>query len=271
MENIYSAETFVKANISTSFKYLLYLLPFKNIWPFILPYILSLIIFTASNANLFSCLVILSGPTWQKTYLTGVAPWYNWLNYLNLAAISFYPQFWIPSFEIICVNITYVAYVRKLTTLSGNFPHLHQSLFVHWHINVGPPFSRYIKSSNSRSWIFPPWYYGCYICIFFPINTWYFFFFYDIFVSVYFFSITCCYFNITIVCNYIIFTISKVFYFIRDLSFNVLVLFILLIIYFFMYFNLFFTWAFRIIIKVILFVSGTATISKIWFFLLKFC
>ena len=71
--------------------------------------------------------------------------------------------------------------------------------------------------------------------------------------------------------NLLIVTIGNVWYFIRELLFNVLVIFIFLINVLFIYLKLFFTWAFLKIIRVIIILIYVAsTVSDRWVFLIEF-
>ena len=91
----------------------MFLLSYAQVLRFISPRVFSLIIFTASNALPLSPKDVMSGFIGVSTGFPVMGPLSIFLNYFIIADINFYPNFLVPAFSDIWVNMTFFAIFIK--------------------------------------------------------------------------------------------------------------------------------------------------------------
>ena len=136
--NSASSDTFGNAIFYPLIKFCLWLLPFSNVIPFMVPSLLFIIRFTASSAFSLSKHDSKYGLIAQMKLFPGMAPSYNCFNPFTISANALLPNSLKPLYAFICLNIAFT------------------SLFIYVCVSFSP-YCSFLSTSN-WSWLFltPP-------------------------------------------------------------------------------------------------------------------
>ena len=109
MANKPSSNIVGDATLSTSFKYIFWLLPFSKVLPLTIPFSFYFMGFMAFSACLLYVSIILSGFHGITTGFSRIAPSSNCLNYFIVSAIAISLNNLIYFFACVCINISFTA------------------------------------------------------------------------------------------------------------------------------------------------------------------